>query len=157
MNLGCTCDSCTSLVTSSWPPEFDNLSDWFTHLLTKSQTRTIHFHVARNIITANSDNVEYMLKTRFDNYPKGKPFSAILDDLLGHGTFNVDGKKWKFQRKMASLELGSLSIRSYIFEIVTKEIEHRLVPLLDSFTNTRGTSTSVAVLDLQDVLRQFFL
>ncbi|KAF6166033.1 hypothetical protein GIB67_012930 [Kingdonia uniflora] len=96
-----------------------------------------------------------MLKTRFDNYPKGKPFSTILGDLLGHGIFNVDGEKWKFQRKMASLELGSLSIRSYAFEIVTNEIEHRLVPLLDSFTSTRGTSTSVAVLDLQDVFRRF--
>lgn len=50
---------------------------------------------------------------------------------------------------MASLELGSVTIRSYAFEIVTKEIQSRLIPLfLEKNKND-------AVLDLQDVLRRF--
>lgn len=130
--------------------EFDNLSDWYTHLLRKSPSRTIHVHVLGNVITANPENVEYMLKTRFDNYPKGKPFSAILGDLLGRGIFNVDGDSWKFQRKMASLELGSVSIRTFAFEIVTSEIKNRLIPLMSSIAGR-----SEAILDLQDVLRRF--
>ncbi|OVA03596.1 Cytochrome P450 [Macleaya cordata] len=93
-----------------------------------------------------------MLKTRFDNYPKGKTFSTILGDLLGRGIFNVDGETWKFQRKMASLELGSLSIRSYAFEIVTNEIHHRLIPLLSSVS---GKDEENGILDLQDVFRRF--
>ncbi|CBI28356.3 unnamed protein product, partial [Vitis vinifera] len=146
----CDCDVCRSYLSGSWKMEFDNLSDWYTHLLRKSPSRTIHVHVLGNIITANPENVEYMLKTRFDNYPKGKPFSAILGDLLGRGIFNVDGDSWKFQRKMASLELGSVSIRTFAFEIVTSEIKNRLIPLMSSIAGR-----SEAILDLQDVLRRF--
>ncbi|KAA8544227.1 hypothetical protein F0562_022239 [Nyssa sinensis] len=135
----------------NWSKEFDNLGDWYTHLLRKSPTGTIHIHVLGNTITANPDNVEYMLKTRFENYPKGKAFSAILGDLLGRGIFNVDGDSWRFQRKMASLELGSLSIRSYAFEIISSEIQHRLLPLLSTVAGKEENS----VLDLQDVFRRF--
>ncbi|KAG0489009.1 hypothetical protein HPP92_007820 [Vanilla planifolia] len=91
-----------------------------------------------------------MLKTRFDNFPKGKTFSSILGDLLGHGIFNVDGEAWLFQRKMASLELGSLSVRSYAFEIVVAEISRRLVPLLASCA-----AAFPSPIDLQDVFRRF--
>ncbi|XP_057956370.1 cytochrome P450 94C1 [Malania oleifera] len=146
----CNCDVCRSYMTSSWSSEFDNLCDWYTHLLRKSPTGTIHVHVLGNTLTANPDNVQYMLKTKFDNYPKGKPFSAILGDLLGRGIFNVDGDSWLFQRKMASLELGSLAVRSYAFEIAASEIRTRLIPLLSSVAAEKDR-----VLDLQDVLRRF--
>ncbi|XP_043699890.1 cytochrome P450 94C1-like [Telopea speciosissima] len=147
----CSCDVCHSYLTSSWSIEFDNLCDWYTHLLKKSPSQTIHIHVLANTITANPDNVEYILKTRFENYPKGKPFSTILGDLLGQGIFNVDGEHWKFQRKMASLELGSLSIRSYASEIISNEIQHRLLPLLSSMASGEKDGR----LDLQDVFRRF--
>ena len=146
----CNCEICRGYLTSSWLMEFVNLCDWYTHLLQKSPTHTIHIHVLGNTITANPDNVEYMLKTRFDNYPKGKPFSTILGDLLGQGIFNVDGDSWVFQRKMASLELGSVSIRSFAFEVVMAEIKHRLLPLLSSYSEKDG-----GLLDLQDVFRRF--
>ncbi|XP_068661087.1 cytochrome P450 94C1-like [Aristolochia californica] len=145
----CSCEVCRSYLTSAWSRDFDNLCDWYTHLLRKSPTRTIHVHILGNTITANPDNVEYILKTRFDNYPKGKPFSTILGDLLGHGIFNVDGEPWRFQRKMASLELGSLSVRSYAFGIVSSEVETRMLPLLASVAVDGG------VVDLQDLFRRF--
>ncbi|GJX86544.1 cytochrome P450 94C1 [Tanacetum coccineum] len=91
-----------------------------------------------------------MIKTNFENYPKGKAFSAILGDLLGRGIFNVDGKCWQFQRKMASLELGSVSIRSHALNVVVEEIENRLIPF---FTNV--IDKKEPVLDLQDVFRRF--
>lgn len=94
-----------------------------------------------------------MLKTRFDNYPKGKPFSTLLGDLLGRGIFNVDGDSWRFQRKMASLELGSITVRSYALEIVSSEIKSRLIPLLRSFAVAGGKTGDVV--DLQDVFRRF--
>lgn len=148
----CNCEVCRSYLSLSWAKEFGNLCDWYTHLLRKSPTGTIHVHVLGNTITANPENVEHILKTRFDNYPKGKPFSVILGDLLGHGIFNVDGESWKFQRKKASLELGSVSVRSYAFEIVTSEIQSRLIPLLSSFA---AAGQEDKVLDLQDVFRRF--
>ncbi|KAK5830514.1 hypothetical protein PVK06_014309 [Gossypium arboreum] len=137
LKLGCKCEICHAYLTSSWTEEFDNLCDWFTHLLEKSATGTIHIHVLGNTITANPENVEHILKTRFENYPKGKPFAAILGDLLGKGIFNVDGDSWKFQRKMASLELGSISVRRHGFDIVSSEIQSRLLPLLSSVSASR--------------------
>lgn len=149
VKLWCNCEICHAYLKSTWTKEFDNLCDWYTHLLRKSPTGTIHIHVLGNTITANPENIEYILKTRFDNYPKGKPFSTILGDLLGRGIFNVDGDSWKFQRKMASLELGSVSTRTFAFDVVTTEIRHRLIPLLSSVAGT------TEILDLQDVFRRF--
>ncbi|KAK8964410.1 Cytochrome P450 94A1 [Platanthera guangdongensis] len=144
----CNCEVCSVYLNSSWTTEFDNICDWYTHLLRRSPTGTIHIHVLRNTITANPENVEYMLKTRFDNFPKGKNFSSILGDFLGHGIFNVDGDEWRFQRKMASLELGSISVRSYAFEIAAAEVSQRLLPLLSSVSGA-------GPMDLQDVFRRF--
>ncbi|CAA2966148.1 cytochrome P450 94C1-like [Olea europaea var. sylvestris] len=146
----CSCEICQSFVSTRWSSEFSNLCDWYSNLLQKSETGTIRVHVLGNIITANPENVEYMLKTRFDNYPKGKTFSSILGDLLGRGIFNVDGHLWKFQRKMACLELGSLSAKSYAFETVVSEIRSRLIPLLSSVAAKEN-----GVLDLQDVFQRF--
>ena len=147
----CTCDVCKTYLSSSWADEgFTNLVDWYAHLLRLSPTRTVHVHVHGNIITANPANVERMLKTGFDNYPKGERFSSILGDLLGRGIFAVDGHSWLFQRKMASLELGSVSVRSYAFQIISSELRHRLIPLLASVS-----SSPRSVVDLQDLLRRF--
>ncbi|GKB43610.1 cytochrome P450 94C1 [Tanacetum coccineum] len=98
LNRVCNCDVCTAFITRSWTSQFVNLSDWFTHLLSKSPTGTIHVHVVNNVITANPDNVEYMIKTNFENYPKGKAFSAILGDLLGRGEIDTSPLVWKFKR-----------------------------------------------------------
>lgn len=145
----CSCDVCRTYLKSTWSKDFANLCDWYTHLLAKSPTGTFHLHVLGNIVTANPENVEHILKTRFDNYPKGKPFSVLLGDLLGRGIFNVDGDSWKFQRKMASLELGSVSVRSFAFDIASTEIRTRLIPLL-SLAVCQGKA-----FDLQDVFRRF--
>ncbi|PON60489.1 Cytochrome P450, E-class, group I [Parasponia andersonii] len=150
----CNCHVCRAFLGATWSTEFGNLCDWYTHLLKSSLTGTFHVHVLGNTITANPENVEYILKTRFDNYPKGKPFSTILGDLLGRGIFNVDGDTWRFQRKMASLELGSSSVRSYAFEIVASEIRNRLIPILAEAAAVKEPKNT-AVLDLQDVFRRF--
>ncbi|CAD6268869.1 unnamed protein product [Miscanthus lutarioriparius] len=98
---------------------------------------------------ANPANVEYMLKTNFDNFPKGKTFAALLGDLLGGGIFNVDGDAWHHQRKMASLELGSVAVRSYAYKIIAQEVEACLMPVLADAAD-RG-----AVVNRQDVFQRF--
>ncbi|KAL5710679.1 12-hydroxyjasmonoyl-L-amino acid 12-hydroxylase [Ranunculus cassubicifolius] len=145
----CKCEVCECYLTRSWSDHYINLCDWYTHLLQNSPSSTIHIHVLNNTITANPSNVQHMLKTRFNNYPKGKTFSMILGDFLGRGIFNVDGAFWKFQKKMASLELNKSSIRSLAFKIVTKEITQRLVPLL------ANAEDHGLIVDLQDVFRRF--
>ncbi|XP_047313391.1 cytochrome P450 94C1-like [Impatiens glandulifera] len=149
-NKPCGCEICQGFLTRSWSKKFHNLCDWYSHLLQKSPTATIHIHVADNIITANPQNVEHILRTRFDNYPKGKPFSAILGDLLGKGIFNADGDSWIFQRKISSLQLGSVSVRSYAFRVISSEIQNRLIPLMESICDE-----TEHVVDLQDVFRRF--
>jgi cytochrome P450 len=145
----CSCHVCRAYLTGSWARDFTNLGDWYAHLLRESPTGTVHVHVLGCTVTANPANVEYMLKTNFDNFPKGRTFAALLGDLLGGGIFNVDGHAWRHQRKMASLELGSVAVRSYANKIIAQEVEARLVPLLADAADG-GT-----VVDLQDVFRRF--
>jgi cytochrome P450 len=75
------------------------------------------------INTTDPRNVEHILKSKkksqkitffivhinplkiidnFENYVKGDYFNKNMGDLLGRGIFNVDGGKWKIQRKIAS-------------------------------------------------------
>ncbi|RWR74535.1 cytochrome P450 94B3-like protein [Cinnamomum micranthum f. kanehirae] len=128
------------------------LLDWYTDLLAKSQTQTIVVHrlgARRTIITANPDNVEYILKTKFHNFPKGKPFTEILGDLLGRGIFNVDGELWHTQRKLASHEFTAKSLRTFLVNTLEIEVKERLLPILESACANSNE------LDLQDLLRSF--
>ncbi|CAN4087968.1 unnamed protein product [Withania somnifera] len=128
------------------------LLDWYTQLLSESPTQTIlvqRFGAPRTIVTANPDNVEHILKTNFINYPKGQPFTEILGDFLGRGIFNVDGELWNAQRKLASHEFSTKSLRELVVQILEEVVETRLIPLLNQ------AAKSGKVLDLQDVLRCF--
>ncbi|KAK6261928.1 hypothetical protein QUC31_007744 [Theobroma cacao] len=128
------------------------LLDWYTDLLSESTSQTIvvrRLGARRTVVTANPANVEYMLKTNFNNFPKGKPFTEILGDLLGCGIFNVDGELWSTQRKLASHEFSTKSLREFVVKTLQEEVENRLLPLLQE------AMESEKVLDLQDVLRRF--
>lgn len=127
------------------------LLHWYTEHLSSSPTQTIVLHrlgARRTIVTANPNNVEYILKTNFTNFPKGKPFTEILGDLLGCGIFNVDGELWSTQRKLASHEFSTRSLRDFIVKTLEEEVQHRLIPLLQWASNGNH------VLDMQDVLKR---
>ncbi|TKY63449.1 fatty acid omega-hydroxylase [Spatholobus suberectus] len=83
------------------------------------------------VVTANPRNVEHILKTNFNNFPKGKPFTEILGDLLGCGIFNVDGELWHAQRKLASHEFTTRSLRDFVLKTLREKVQHRLLPLCD--------------------------
>ncbi|KAG7560115.1 Cytochrome P450 [Arabidopsis thaliana x Arabidopsis arenosa] len=128
------------------------LLQWYTELLRISPSQTILVPLLgnrRTIVTTNPENVEYILKTNFFNFPKGKPFTDLLGDLLGGGIFNVDGHSWSSQRKLASHEFSTRSLRSFAFEVLKDEVENRLVPVLSAAADV-GTTV-----DLQDVLKRF--
>ncbi|RCV28223.1 hypothetical protein SEVIR_5G393800v4 [Setaria viridis] len=151
----CACHVCEAYLTASWAGEFDNLCDWYAHLLRSSPAQTVHVHVLRNVLTANPVTVDHMLRGRFDNYPKGAPFSAILADFLGRGIFNVDGDAWLFQRKLAAAELASPALRAFAVRVVASELRSRLIPLLHSASRQGKGRGKGKVLDLQDVFRRF--
>lgn len=150
----CDCAVCEAYLTASWSGEFDNLCDWYAHLLRRSPAQTVHVHVLRNVLTANPAAVDHMLRARFDNYPKGAPFSAILADFLGRGIFNVDGDAWLFQRKLAAAELASPALRAFAANVVSSELRTRLLPLLHS-ASSQSHEDNNKLLDLQDVFRRF--
>lgn len=138
-------------------PEFlinrNRFLQWSTEILaSKCPTNTAIFHRPYNfngIMTANPLNVEHMLKTNFENYPKGDRYTTILSDFLGSGIFNSDGEIWRRQRKTASYEFNTKSLRNFIIRNVFVEIKTRLVPILDKASETGQ------ILDLQHVFERF--
>ncbi|KAF8754820.1 hypothetical protein HU200_011437 [Digitaria exilis] len=128
------------------------LLDWYTELLAASPTQTIvvdRLGARRTVVTANPANVEHILKGNFGNYPKGKPFTDILGDLLGTGIFNVDGELWYAQRKLVSHEFSARALRELEFAVLEDEARARLVPAL-GLAAARGDAV-----DMQDLLRRF--
>lgn len=126
--------------------------DYFTEEIAKSPTHTMRLVRPGGYVvhsTANVENVEYILKTRFDNFVKGRYLGEVLGDLLGKGIFNVDGTLWKLQRKLASHEFTSRTLREFGFECARRELEERLVPLLAQAGEDNN------VVDLQDLLLRF--
>ncbi|GLT95696.1 hypothetical protein SLE2022_133630 [Rubroshorea leprosula] len=126
--------------------------DWTTQVLGDCSTNTSVFHRAGNIrgvVTANPANVEHILKTNFENYPKGERFIFLLQDFLGKGIFNSNGELWRLQRKTASYEFSTKSLRIFIMENVRVELYTRLIPMLTEAVKSHR------ILDLQDVLERF--
>ncbi|XP_062156228.1 cytochrome P450 86A8 [Alnus glutinosa] len=97
-------------------------------------------------VTCDPKNVEHILKTRFDNYPKGPTWHAVFHDLLGDGIFNSDGDTWLFQRKTAALEFTTRTLRQAMARWVSKAIKERLCLILET------AQLEAEPLDLQDLL-----
>ncbi|GLT95686.1 hypothetical protein SLE2022_133540 [Rubroshorea leprosula] len=126
--------------------------DWTTQVLGDCPTHTSPFYRPGNIhgvITANPTNVEHILKTNFENYPKGERFIVLLQDFFGKGIFNSDGEIWRLQRKTASYEFNTKSLRIFIMENVRVELYTRLIPMLTEAEKAHR------ILDLQDILERF--
>ncbi|KFK30625.1 hypothetical protein AALP_AA6G006200 [Arabis alpina] len=97
-------------------------------------------------VTCDPKNIEHMLKTRFDNYPKGPTWQAVFHDFLGQGIFNTDGETWLFQRKTAALEFTTRTLRQAMGRWVNRGIKLRFCPILETAQN-KGEPV-----DLQDLI-----
>lgn len=97
-------------------------------------------------VTCDPKNLEYILKTQFENYPKGPNWQDVFHDLLGDGIFNSDGNTWLFQRKTAALEFTTRTLRQAMARWVSRAIKSRFCPILES---AQCQANSV---DLQDLL-----
>ncbi|MFS7993712.1 putative alkane 1-monooxygenase [Helianthus anomalus] len=98
------------------------------------------------VVTSDPRNVEHLLKTRFQAYPKGPYFRHALRDLLGDGIFNADDEIWQRQRKTASIEFHSSKFRNMTTESLLELVHKRLLPVLQESVDQ---STEI---DLQDIL-----
>ncbi|KDP28614.1 hypothetical protein JCGZ_14385 [Jatropha curcas] len=97
-------------------------------------------------VTCDPKNIEHILKTRFDNYPKGPTWQAVFHDFLGEGIFNSDGQTWLFQRKTAALEFTTRTLRQAMARWVTRAIKLRFCPILEA------AQLNAEPIDLQDAL-----
>jgi fatty acid omega-hydroxylase len=87
-----------------------------------------------------------VLKSRFDNYPKGPFWHGVFRDLLGDGIFNSDGETWVAQRKTAALEFTTRTLRAAMSRWVSRSIHGRLLPVMGD------AAAGGAHVDLQDLL-----
>ena len=124
-------------------------------------------------MTTNPAQVEYILKTRFENFPKGEYIYDILHDLFGDGIFAVDGEKWTAQRKTASHMFAAREFREVTFNFklglpINMRRRHALPPLQNIMVvfHRHGAelmrilgrhADSGEPLDLQDLFYRFTL
>ncbi|KAJ3669206.1 hypothetical protein LUZ60_011156 [Juncus effusus] len=130
----------------------DRFLSWLTEILIASPNRTITLRVpgrVNRVITGNPKNVEYMLKSNFDNFPKGDVSITVVEDFFGHGIFSSDGDHWLWQRKATSMEFNKKSFRNIVTDTVQKEIFDRLLPLLEK------TARNSETIDFEDVIERF--
>ncbi|TKY68441.1 Cytochrome P450 704C1 [Spatholobus suberectus] len=96
---------------------FHRLHDYMTDLARKHKTCRLLSFYRSEVYTADPVNVEYILKTNLENYGKCWYHYERLTDLLGDGMFTVDGEKWQHQRKVASYEIGTKTVRDFSFQV----------------------------------------
>ncbi|KAI3837788.1 hypothetical protein MKX03_017179 [Papaver bracteatum] len=92
---------------------FNRMHDWATDYFVESKTFVVRLPFITVTFIAESANVEHVLKTNFDNYPRGKAFQANMEELLGDGIFNSDGEIWRQHRKTTGLEFASRNLRNF--------------------------------------------
>ncbi|OVA20553.1 Cytochrome P450 [Macleaya cordata] len=101
------------------------------------------------ILTVDPSTIEYMLKTRFDNFPKGQYFRERFSDLLGDGIFNADDELWKEQRQAATSQMHSSRFIEHSYRTIQDLVHQKLLKLINKLVK------SGEMIDLQDLLLRF--
>lgn len=123
---------------------FKKLHHYMTNLAAEYKTYRLLTPFRNEIYTSDPANVEYILKTNFDNYGKGDYNYDNLSDLLGDGIFVVDGEKWRNQRKVSSYEFSTRVLRDYSSNIFRKNAGNLANIIAD-------TVNSNQIIDIQDL------
>ncbi|RZC64551.1 hypothetical protein C5167_008236 [Papaver somniferum] len=106
------------------------------------------FSKLKYFVTCHPKNIEYILKTDFDNFPKGPDFMQIFDPL-GDGILTVDSDAWKVLRRMAHTAFIASEFKDLLSNMSRKIAEEQLVPLLAHVAETGS------IIDLQEVCARF--
>ncbi|GJX33042.1 cytochrome P450 86B1-like protein [Tanacetum coccineum] len=109
--------------------------------------RGMWFSGSFGIITSDPIKIEYMLKTNFKNFPKGKAYKERFNDFLGDGIFNADDELWRTQRRVANSEMHSARFAQFSRDSIKTLVHGKLLKVLEA---KKG-----CVIDLQDVLLRF--
>ncbi|XP_006339781.1 cytochrome P450 704C1-like [Solanum tuberosum] len=123
---------------------FHRLHHYMTDLAGKYKTYRLISPFRNDIFTSDPANVEYILKTNFENYGKGRYSYNILKDLFGDGIFTVDGDKWREQRKFLSHEFSARILRDFSSVVFRKDAA-KLAHILSEAVK------SSKIIDIQDL------
>lgn len=123
---------------------FHRLHHYMTDLAGKHRTYRLLSPFRNEIYTTDPANVEYILKTNFENYGKGSYNYSILKDLLGDGIFTVDGDKWRQQRKVSSYEFSTKVLRDFSSAVFRRNAA-KLASVISEYASSNKT------LDIQDL------
>ncbi|XVF22678.1 hypothetical protein REPUB_Repub12eG0191700 [Reevesia pubescens] len=123
---------------------FNTVHHYMTDLARKYRTYRLRSPFRSEIYTSEPANVEYILKTNFDNYGKGQYNYSLLNDLLGDGIFTVDGDKWRQQRKVSSHEFSTKVLRDFSSVVFRKSVA-KLANIVSEAAN------SSEIMDIQDL------
>ncbi|KAK4748373.1 hypothetical protein SAY87_014959 [Trapa incisa] len=123
---------------------FSRIHHYMTRLAAKHRTYRVLNPFRNEVYTSDPANVEYILKTNFNNYGKGEYNYSLLSDLLGNGIFTVDGENWRQQRNISSYEFSTRVLRDFSSVVFRKNAVKLANMLYEVATNNQ-------VIDIQDM------
>ncbi|KAI3869045.1 hypothetical protein MKW92_045629 [Papaver armeniacum] len=131
----------------------NRLPEWFTevfHSLGKGSffIDGLIFSNLKYFVTCHHQNIEYILKTDFNNFPKGPDFRQIFDSL-GDGILNVDADAWKVLRRITHTAFIAGEFKDLLSNMSRKAVGEQLIPLLAHAAKNGST------IDLQEVFARF--
>ncbi|CAL9100027.1 unnamed protein product [Musa textilis] len=131
----------------------DDVYEWATRAVASAggtfPFRGMWFGNYHGVMTVDPAKIEYMLKTRFANFPKGRYYRERFAELLGDGIFNADDEAWKEQRRAATSEMHSGRFVEYSAGTITSLVHDKLLVVLHKLSRTRES------VDLQDLFLRF--
>ena len=154
-----------SLKNPNYPPvmgtifhqalHFNRLYDQQAEVAEKHRTFRLLTPTQSQIYTTDTRNIEYVLKTNFANYSKGKYNQEIFTDLFGQGIFAVDGGAWRHQRKLASVEFSTRVLRDFSCAVFRNNAA-KLAEKIKEFSDAgRVFDIQVTVMEIISILSLF--
>ncbi|GLJ05626.1 hypothetical protein SUGI_0021690 [Cryptomeria japonica] len=101
------------------------------------------------VVTHTPDNVQYILKENFSNFPKGPYFKEVFFHTFGHGIFTSDDELWKRQRKPTVMAVSSSIFKDRNLKMLQKSLQEKLLPLIEELKEKKAS------VDLQQLLVEF--
>ncbi|PWA36372.1 cytochrome P450 [Artemisia annua] len=123
---------------------YNRLHHYMTDLAEKYKTYRVTSLFHADVYTSDPANVEYILKTNFENYGKGAHTHNLMKELLGEGIFTVDGEKWRQQRKVSSHEFSTKILRDFSSAIFTENA----IKLGNMFSEAANSNQIIDINDL---------
>ncbi|GAA5858896.1 hypothetical protein JCM1840_006607 [Sporobolomyces johnsonii] len=96
------------------------------------------------ILLTRPEHLEWIQKTNFSGYEKGKDLPNNMGQILGEGIFTTDGHKWSIQRKASSRIFHNSAFRSVIASSISKSLSE----LVDVLTHFADKGDEIALSDL---------